>query len=242
MNITVVHGSPRKNGNTYTAARQFMSAMQICGDVTFTEFFLPDALPEFCRGCMICVMSGEDQCPHKAYTLPILDAMLKADALIFTTPVYVMSESGVMKAFLDHFPYLYFVHRPREEMFAKKAFVLSTTLGAGTKSAIKTVSASLRFWGVNRVYSAGFALHEVTWDKIPARRKQKIESRIAQRATAFYGEVASKKRKRPYMFLQIMSIFMRKMAAGYDDDFLDKQYWLQKGWLKKSPFRRGRMR
>jgi multimeric flavodoxin WrbA len=236
MNITVVHGSPRKNGNTYTAAQQFMSAMQKRGDVAFTEFFLPDDLPEFCHGCMTCVMSGEDKCPHRDHTLPILDAMLRADALIFTTPVYVMSESGVMKSFLDHFPYLYFVHRPREEMFTKKAFVLSTTLGAGVKSAIKTVSTSLRFWGVNRVYSAGFALHEVAWDKIPAKRKQKIESRIAQKATAFYGEVFSKKRRCPYLFLQIMNIFMRKMVAGYDDDFLDKQYWFEKGWLKKSPF------
>lgn len=240
MEITVIHGSPRKRGNTYTAAQLFMAAMQRCGAVSFTEFFLPEAMPEFCRGCMSCVVNGEHTCPHAKYTLPALDAMLRADGLLFTSPVYVMAESGVMKAFLDHYPYLYVVHRARREMFAKKAFVLVTTLGAGAKNAIRTIAVSLRCWGVNRVYAAGFALHEVEWEKIPPKRKQKIESSIARRAAAFYREVASGKRRRPYLVPQGMYWFVRRMMPRYEDSSLDKQYWLAQGWLQRSPFRAGK--
>ncbi len=237
MEITVIHGSPRKSGNTHTATKLFMDALCRCGEVTFTEFYLPEAMPHFCRGCMTCVLEGEDKCPHATYTLPILNAMLRADALIFTTPVYVMSEAGTMKTFLDHFPYLYIVHRARKEMFSEKAFILCTTLGAGTKTAIKTIATSLRFWGVNRVYSTGFALHEVHWNKINPKRRAKIERKIDKKALFFYRQTALKKRRRPYLFLYFIVLFLRRMIAGYDDTSLDKQYWVEQGWLRQNPFR-----
>lgn len=237
MQIAIIHGSPRKNGNTHTAARKFMDGMRRMGDVSFQEFYLPDALPEFCRGCMTCVLRGEDKCPHSTDTLPVLDAILRADGLIFTTPVYVMAESGAMKNFLDHFPYLYFVHRPRAEMFGKKAFVLSTALGAGLKKSIAPIATSLKFWGVNRVYTAGFSLHEVEWTRIPPKRRARIEREIARLSQKFYREVSSRKRHAPYPFLWFLLLFLRRMIAGYPEDSLDKNYWLQKGWLQKSPFR-----
>jgi multimeric flavodoxin WrbA len=79
MKITVIHGSPRK-GNTYRAARIFLQALSKRGDVEVTEFFLPKDLPEFCRGCCSCVTRGEETCPHRQYTKPILDSMIQADA------------------------------------------------------------------------------------------------------------------------------------------------------------------
>ena len=236
MNITVIYGSPRKNGCSHTAARLFLSAMEGCGDISVTEFYLPADLPEFCHGCMRCVLDGEAACPHAQYTLPILQAMLAADALVFTTPVFVMAESGSIKNFLDHYAHLFIVHRAREEMFGKKAFVLCTTLGAGTKHARKTIKTSLRFWGVNRVYSAGFALQQVDWANMKPARRQKIERKLQAHGAKFYQETASKKRHKPYLFLRFLVFFLRRMVPTYQDDMLDKQYWVEKGWLKKSPF------
>lgn len=146
MKITVIHGSPRK-GNTYHAAQLFMDGMKAQGEMEFQEFFLPKDMPEFCRGCMTCVLKGEQFCPHAKYRDPILDAMLSSDALILTTPVYVMRESGGIKAFLDHFPFLFFVHRAKPEMFQKKAFLLSTTAGAGTKRAMESIANQLKMLG-----------------------------------------------------------------------------------------------
>ena len=128
MEIVFINGSPRK-GNTYHATGLFLNEMAKFGEIDCTEYFLPRDLPEFCVGCGNCFDKGEGECPHAKYTIPILNSMIEADALIFASPVYVWETIGAMKNFLDHFGHLFLVHRPREEMFSKKTFILSTSNG-----------------------------------------------------------------------------------------------------------------
>ena len=93
---------------------------------------------------------------------------------------------------LDHFAHLHMVHRPREEMFSKKAFVLSTSARGSTKPVIKTIATNLKLWRINRVYSQGFALNQLnqgTWDKIAKKRRKKFEDIIKKSAKKFYHRV-----------------------------------------------------
>ena len=235
MKITVINGSPRK-GNTYKATQLFKNEMMKRGEIEFTEFFLPRDMPNFCRGCMSCFMKGEEQCPNAKYTLPVLEAMQQSDALILATPVYVLEASGAIKAFLDHFGFIFLTHRARPEMFEKKAFVLATTAGAGTGAAIKAITKSLKFWGINRVYSAGFALWEIAWESMKEKRRERFERKIKKDAENFYKEVASRKKKRPYVQTRAMFLMMRKMIKGQSEDSRDKQYWQQQGWFEENPF------
>lgn len=239
MKVTIIYGSPRK-GSSYKAAQIFKDEMQKKGSIEFTEFFLPKDLPEFCKGCMACFTYGKEKCPHAQYTLPILDSMLSADALIFTTPVFVLQASGAMKNFLDHLGHIFIVHRAEQAMFNKKAFILSTTAGAGTGAAIKTVKTSLKFWGVNRIYSRGFALHEADWDKMNPTRREKFERKLKSDATAFYKETVSGKKRKPYFITWMMFHAIRGMIKKYDDTSLDKQYWQEKNWFKTTPFKKGK--
>jgi len=236
MEVTVIHGSPRK-GNTYEITQKFMREMQTQGEVSFREFFLPQDMPEFCRGCFTCILRDEKLCPHASYIQPILSAMLKADALIFTTPVYVLSASGGMKAFLDHFGFMFYVHRARPEMFHKKAFILSTTAGAGTKSAMKTIATSLKYWGINRVYSRGFVMHHIKWDAMPLKKKERYEKTLRTDAVKFFHAVSSQKRCTPYFNTRFMFFMIRKFQERAADDSVDKQYWKEQGWFGGvSPF------
>lgn len=239
MNICVVHGSPRK-GNTYKATEFFKKEMQKYGEIEFVDLFLPKDLPDFCLGCMNCFLKGEEKCPHANYTQPILEKMLSADALIFTTPVFVLSVSGCMKSFLDHYAYIFIVHRAREEMFKKKAFIISSTVGAGTKSAIKTISTNLKFWGVNRVYSYKFATFGDDWDNMEKRKREKFEKQITKKASKFYKQVDSGKIYKQYLMIKIMFFISKKIMKKYNDNSsLDKKYWIEKGWLdkKNKPFK-----
>lgn len=239
MKTVLIHGSPRKRGNTYAAARLALEEMQrLHGSerIEVTEFFMPSDLPELCAGCAACVLSGERSCPHAAYTLPILEAMLAADALIVTTPVYVMAESGAIKNFLDHFCHLFLVHRPQPVMFTKKALVLCSTLGGGAKHATGTVATSLRFWGVNRVQRLALPMRRMSWDEVEPKRRARLERKLKNAAAAFYREVAGGRRHRAYPFLYVMYAFMRRMMKTYGDDSLDKQHWEKLGWLEKRPF------
>lgn len=69
-----------------------------------------------------------------------MQAVENADLLIFTTPTYCMHASAPMKSFIDLTFTYWMSHRPRECMFSKKAVVMSTAAGKGTKSAIKDIS------------------------------------------------------------------------------------------------------
>ena len=238
MNIVLINGSPRK-GNTYHAAKIFLDELAKTGDVSCTEYFLPQDLPEFCLGCGNCFDKGEARCPHAQYTLPILNSMLEADALLFATPVFVWQATGVMKNFLDHFAHMFMVHRPREEVFLKKAFILSTASGGLKKSAIKPVATILKLWGINRVYSQGFVLHVMhpgTWDSISTKRREKFEKVIRKRAKEFYSKANANKCP-PYLFTRVMFYISRRMMKTDEKSrAYDQSYWIEKGWIKGNPF------
>lgn len=239
MQIVVVHGSARK-GNTYQAAQKVLSHMRTLGELSVQEYYLPQDLPHFCMGCMACFEKGEDACPHAKYTLPLRDAMEAADALIFTTPVYAMRESGGMKAFLDHFAFQFMVHRPRKSMFSKKALVLCTTAGGGMGAAIKAVRTSLVYWGVNRVYTQGLALRAASWDDLSPKRRARLEKRLTYRAEQLFRDVLSKKNHIAYPILHITYLFAKLMLQGklfgISSDSIDSRYWREQGYFASRPF------
>ena len=239
MKIVIINGSPRK-GNTYAATQIFKNQMSACGDVEFTEFFLPQDLPKFCNGCMLCLEKNEQLCPHAEYTLPILDAIINADGIIFTTPVFVLQTPGAVKAFLDHYAWMFIVHRARPEMFRKKVFVLSTTAGAGTKTAMKTIITNLKFWGINRIYSFGFNLFEVDIERMNPKRRTKVETKIKRYAKRFYREVVIGKKRSPYLFTRFMFYVRRSMlkkdTKTFSNESADIKYWREQNWFNKTPF------
>lgn len=103
MKITVIYATQRKSkSSTYNIAQQFIRNLSEQNEVR--EFFLPKDMPEFCKGCWNC-FTDYRKCPDYGYLKPILEAMLEADLLVFTAPVYVYHVPGQVKAFLDHFGY-----------------------------------------------------------------------------------------------------------------------------------------
>ena len=234
MKITIINGSPR-NGNTCEATQIFKNEMLKYGSIEFTEFSLPKDMPNFCHGCMNCFEKGENFCPNTKYVTPILNAMLESDAIIMTTPVYVLNTVGTVKSFLDHFGFMFLVHRANPKMFTKKAFIIATTAGGGTGTAIKTIATSLKFWGINRVYSSGYALFETTWDNMKPKRKAKFESKIQKDAKKFYFDIASRKKHLPYFQARLIFAFSRMVIKG-NVNTLDYAHWENNNWFEKSPF------
>ena len=231
MEAAVFHGSPRR-GNTYFATKIFMDALSGQGDVRYTEFFLPEALPAFCNGCTLCLGGKREACKQASYVTPILDAMLHADALIFATPHYGACDmTGAMKNLLDHLSFLVLNVLPRAEMFEKKAFVITT--GAGTAAAIQPIKKMLRHWGLNRVYSLGFRLRTDRWKNMPQARQMKYERALRRSARNFYQT----KKGPPYLgtiCFYHMSKFILKRYVGPGNYPYD--YWEQQGYFKKRPF------
>jgi len=211
-----------------------MDEMAACGSVEFREIFLPRDFPHFCLGCRICFSKGEEFCPHAEHLIPARDALLAADGLILTSPVFVLSASGGMKAFLDHFGTLFAVHRPRREMFGKKAMILSTTAGVGLRAARRMIASSLKSWCVNRVYFLGLRLLYSDAGRMSDRRKRAHQRRIRRSARKFYVEVASGKKRRPTMYARTIFGFTKRRLARHDEtESLDKRYWLENGLFER---------
>ncbi len=135
MKIVVVNGTPLK-GVTYHMKEMFLEPLREGNEITE---FQPKDMPPFCVGCKNCFFRGEQLCPHADKTMPIWEAMLAADLLVFAYPVYALRAPASVKSLLDHFCVHWMVHRPDERMFSKTAVILTNSVGAPNGSAQKDV-------------------------------------------------------------------------------------------------------
>ncbi len=224
MNVLLIGGTMRRQ-TTYHIARAL--AENLTEGDHIEELFLPEACPQFCTGCGICVMQSEEKCPHHASVHAIEQAMNRADVLIFATPTYVMHTSGQMKTMLDHFAHRFMVHRPNPEMFSKQAVVISTAAGGGTKSATKDIADSLLYWGVPRVYRYGKNVAAMGWEHVSDKKRAKITAdmrALAGKIKSAHGRVKPSIPSRGLFYAMRM---FHKMGMMEVDD----QYWKQMGWL-----------
>lgn len=232
MKITVVHGSQRK-GNTEKTIELIKTKLNSLDSNEFVDFYLPKDLPVFCLGCFQCLDKGKvggECCPHVKYTQPIIDTIKSSDGIVIGSPVYSLSESGQIKAFLDHFGCIFMSHRPLEEMFSKTALIISTTAGTGTRYTIKTIERSLTFWGIPKVIKCGLTLWAKNWNEMSLKKQDKYEKQIEGRTDRFYK---SMKRKNVHIPIKTKILFgmFRRLMNSYEDGHQDKEYWRSKGWL-----------
>ncbi|MBE5852781.1 MAG: NAD(P)H-dependent oxidoreductase [Lachnospiraceae bacterium] len=224
MKTVIIHGQSHK-GSTYHIAHWL--AEKIGGDLT--EFFLPRDFDEFCVGCTMCFMEGEEKCPHYGKLQPLTRAMAEADVIILASPVYVYHVTGAMKAFLDHYGYRWMVHRPEGSMFRKQGICISTAAGGGMKPTNKDMADSMFFWGIGKIYKYGVGVAATSWKGVSDKKKTSIDketTRLAKRIIR-RKENATPRIKTKAMFY-IMHFLQRK---GFNE--ADAMYWKEKGWTGK---------
>lgn len=223
--ITVINGQNHK-GSTYHIGR--ILALQLAQPQDITEFFLPKDLNHFCLGCYQCIEDIE-KCPFYPEKKVILDAMEKADLLIFTTPNYCFGPSAQMKAFIDLFFDFWMSHRPLPWMFHKKAVVLSTAAGGGQRQAANMVKKALLYMGVPYIKTYGMAVQAMNWDMVKPEKKSKIEKDIRKLAAKI---VKSGMPKPGIKSKFLLKLFSRMHSAQWDSSPVEKQYWIKQGWIK----------
>jgi len=233
MEICVIHGSHRK-GNTDKTIEIIKTQLDSFENISYSDIFLHNDLPHFCNGCFACLSTGDyagQNCPHKQYTHPIKEKLLRSDGIIIGSPSYALSETAQVKALFDHFACTYIIHRPNEEMFNKIGFVVSTAAGAGTKRVISTVSRNLLFWGIKRIIKCGINMWEKNWNNMPQKKRLKEEKKLKSKARKFYKLIKNRYKVRPNMAVNVLRLIAKKLINSYKDMEPDKKYWKSKGWL-----------
>ena len=98
-NIVVITGSPRRNGNSFAMTDAFIRAAQEKGH-NVTRFDAAVRKVGGCRACETCYRTGK-ACSFDDDFNEIAPAILAADALVFTMPVYWYSIPAQIKGVID---------------------------------------------------------------------------------------------------------------------------------------------
>lgn len=116
MNVLILNGSPRKNGNTRALLERFALAAEKQHTITFVD--LQNLKINGCMGCDACRKNG-GSCVQKDDAPALLEQVLEADCIIFGSPVYWWGISAQMKSAIDR------MYAAGEKLKGKKIGVLS---------------------------------------------------------------------------------------------------------------------
>ncbi len=96
--VVIISSSPRKDGNSETLAKQFEKGAKESGHKV--DFIcLRDYNLGYCKACYVCEQTGK--CFQKDGMDEINEKLIKADVIVFATPVYFYSMSGQLKVMID---------------------------------------------------------------------------------------------------------------------------------------------
>jgi multimeric flavodoxin WrbA len=219
-------------GCTYHLKEAFLHALR--GSFEVTEFTLPRDMPHFCIGCKTCFFHSETLCPHAASVMPIWNAILQADLLVFATPVYVLRAPGQVKALLDHFGCHWMAHRPDPKMFTKRAAILTQSVGAPNGGTQKDIAVSLSWMGVPSIKRLGFGLMEgVMWDDLSENLRRRITKKTRRFARGFIHKAPARPSIKTRMLFFIAKQIHKGILKKEQTPGADNQHWIDHGWLKE---------
>jgi multimeric flavodoxin WrbA len=217
-------------GCTFHIKQAFIEGLG--GEYDVTEFTLPKDMPHFCCGCKVCFFDSESRCPHALSVVPIWDAMLTADLIVFAAPVYVMRVPGQLKALLDHLGCHWMVHRPDAKMFTKRAAILTQSVGAPNGGAQNDIATSLSWMGVSSIQRLGFGLMEgVIWDELSVQRREKIIGKTKRFARRFVALKPAKRSLKTRLLFFVCKLLHKSILKKEDVIGADNAHWITEGWL-----------
>lgn len=101
MQVTVLTGSPRKNGTSNYMADEFIRGVKENGHEVY-RFDTAKADIKNCLGCNACSM-GTKHCIHKDDFVELREHLINADVIVFVTPMYYFGMSSTLKKVIDRF-------------------------------------------------------------------------------------------------------------------------------------------
>ena len=133
MKLVAFNGSPRKEGDTSRILKEIVKIADGKGyEVEYID--LADHDIGFCRGCMGCKRG--DSCILEDDMQKMYGKIHEADVLVFGSPIYMCSETGLFKNFIDRLYALMAISEKEDRMYdsrltpGKKAIIVYT---CGTK-------------------------------------------------------------------------------------------------------------
>ena len=139
MKLIAINGSPRKQWNTARLLEKVVEGAKSAGmDAKLVHIYDFDF--KGCISCFACKrVSGTSQgrCALRDSLTPLLDEIREVDALVLGSPLYLMSETGEMRSFMERaiFPYVRYSNPPSTLFPRRIRNALVYTMNAGEEFA-----------------------------------------------------------------------------------------------------------
>ena len=205
MKITIINGSPRKNGATFKVLNLFKELLENINSGINVEFInLIDSDIKYCIGCQHCYKTGK--CIISGDSVEEIHETIKnSNGVIFGSPTYASNVTGLFKNFHDR------VHMTMEQLLYRKPCINITTfenaMGNKTLGIMKEIA--INAGG----YNAGSIAIRNTFNKDPINDKikdkiKKLASKLINRiqineppmASKIYTKIAVSIFLKPFVF------------------------------------------
>lgn len=120
MKITVINGSPRKDGNTAALVEAFAAGATEAGH-TVTVLNVGRKHINGCYACEFCHTKGNGECAQKDDMQEIYPVIKEAEMIVFASPIYYFTLSAQIQAVIQRF---YALLAP--PMMKKAALIMSS--------------------------------------------------------------------------------------------------------------------
>ena len=100
MKVVAFNGSPRKEGNTYTAISLVKDKLETAG-IDTEIIHVGNKIIRGCLACGKCIKMKNEACVIKDEVNGWIQSMKEADGIIIGSPTYSSAIAGTMKCFLD---------------------------------------------------------------------------------------------------------------------------------------------
>ena len=148
MRVCILMGSPRLNRNTAELCKPFMDELrQHKAEVDYITLRDKEIAP--CMGCYRCQnVADEYGCAQSDDMQAIIESILKADVLVFATPIYIWQATPYMKAVMDRMYGLnkFYGSAPRAVLNEGQAYALIATCGYDLDYGAGLLNEGLRRW------------------------------------------------------------------------------------------------
>ena len=111
--VLIISTSLRNNSNSEELAKSFFDGAKVNNDVELIS--LKNKTINFCKGCLAC--GKLHKCVIKDDSNEIVEKMANADVIVWATPVYYYSMSGLMKTMIDRANPLYSIDYKFREVY-----------------------------------------------------------------------------------------------------------------------------
>ena len=183
--ITIINGSPRKNGATGKILQAFRTRLEEHGNVAIHYIDLVDYHLQNCLGCENCYKTGI--CPVQDRASEINQAVSQSQGVIIGSPDYVSNVSGLLKNYIDR------GHIVVEQALKGKYMFVVTTYeivgGAGVAGILNNM-----FRNAGGIPAGKFTL-KLNHNSNPLEQPKNLK-KINRKADKFYHAIHRNKRKR----------------------------------------------